>query len=366
MISDWAENVAGAAREAICQALATSESLASFTDAVFPNGTWDNQVATGIRRGFCGNPTGGPDPSDFPPAITAQCADTQYFMRSRIVREPGNPTQFVDRTFYGPLSIDLNPGTGLGGTINVFGFNLPTSNPSRQQINLRNASFADGGTAFLEVQTLTPLNGPDNCGSIQGVPKYQPQTINKTVNYIDNSQQQVTENYDFTINVPVIIGGILIAPVTVAGNNFTVELSVPINGDINFNFGQGRSGDTQTENEPGNSPIDEPPDSETERRIIAVLVTATVDPNEYQGQVINQQGNPTIYGPRLGNVSFYVSAGNAAGWTSDIPIKNVRNYIRCPVPQGAINVQATADKGVTLQLTRVYSSQESLRSQIGA
>lgn len=365
MISSWAENVGNQARAAVCSALATADTLAGFTDALFPNGNWDNQIASGIRRGFCGNPDNAPDPSDYVPFSGGQC-DTLYNVSG--VRTDGGA---ISGQLRGPISQGETPS--------------PTpSCPTNRSLFLEGRNAAGTAPAFVQLgATNNPLNcnplnapqinlsrvdgQPDNCGNTSSnVPQYQPQITNRNVTYIDNSSQEVTENYQFTVNIPVIIGGILIAPVTIAGNNFTVELSVPINGDISFNFGQGPRGDTVTEGQPPNSPIPEPEDSETERRIIAVLVTATVDPDVFPGQIINQEGNPTIYGPRLGNVSFFCTAGDAAGWTSDIPVKNVRNYIRCPVPQGAINVQATPTAGVTFQLTRVFSSQENLRSQIGA
>lgn len=365
MLSNWAENVGSAARSTVCSALSTSENLASFLDAIFPNGTWDNQIASGIRRGFCSDPTDAPNPSDFAPFQGGQCT-TLY--RVEYTNPQGFNLAINDLT--GPLGFETEQ-VFRGFCPDPFTQYFITFNDGATRQSLgddqQGTTCNKTGMAAVINSVIRQDGQPDNCGSPPpDIPPYSPITINNNVTYIDSSSQQVTENYDFTVNAPVIIGGILIAPVTVAGNNFTVELGLTINGGVDFNFGNGGNTDTQTGSEPPINPIPEPPGNETENRIIAVLVTASVNQSDFTGTIIFQQGNPDIYVPRLGSVSFYVAAGPAAGWTSDIDVKNLRSYIRCPVPQGAINVAATPQPGVTFTLTKVFASQEQYRKDIGA
>lgn len=361
-LTSWGEQVGQAAREVVCSVLSVNESLAGFSDALF-GVNWSASQAAAIRRGFCSNPDPAPNPGDFSPFQGGQCPGTLYevthqaFAGGSLIGSPATSNT------YGPVTLSREVNSVGNTEARLYGYQIPNVGPgSNFQQTLQQVGGPSADTTIV-VQSLTPLSGPDNCGNPPSeLPPYAPITVNKSVTYEDNSNTQITENYDFTVNIPVIVGGILIAPVTIAGNDFTIELGVQLGG-VEFNFGQPRGSDVDTD-VPLPSDADEVPEnSESERRIIGVLVTATVNEALWSGTTIAQDNGVPVRVPRLGLVSFVASISeDKVGYSADIDVKNDRQYIPCPFPQGAISVLGNPQTGVTWQLTRVYSSFGNLRS----
>jgi hypothetical protein len=93
---------------------------------------------------------------------------------------------------------------------------------------------------------------------------------------------------------------------------------------------------------------------------VGVLVTSTINQGLFKGTLLAQTFGEDIYIPYLGLVSFVASVTeDAVGWSEDIRVKNIRQYIPCPFPQGAINVVGNPETGVAFQLTKVYKAIES-------
>lgn len=106
---------------------------------------------------------------------------------------------------------------------------------------------------------------------------------------------------------------------------------------------------------PPNTP--DPNDPDSDLVIIAAIVTSTVDALETRASTIFQDDNPDLYVPTLGYISFSSrSDAGAVGWTNDIPVKNLRAYIPCPIVDGAGRVLGTPNEGVEWTITPVYSS----------
>lgn len=173
----------------------------------------------------------------------------------------------------------------------------------------------------------------------------------------------VRVDIDGTLNVPFKFD---IDPTFNVNFNGTININT---GDINFNFGNQNTppskypgqDDYQSPDDVPDYPPDvpngvapippAPPEDETTSVIRAVIVTVT----DYASNatIIDQAENPDIYAPNLGFVQFAISVKNAVAWTSDIPVKNFRNFIPCPWEGGALEVRGTPRPGVTWTLSPV-------------
>lgn len=252
-------------------------------------------------------------------------------------------------------------------------------------------SFHALATCVILGITATPVDsGADpNCGGNPPVPPYQPEDHTYPVNinfdvdttnfsfpftavvglfYVDadlNLKMPVTFDIDPTFNA-----NLTFAP------KFTATLNLTT-GDTEINWFEGDGGPppnqlppasdnppvTRPDFEPPAPPdgIDSPPpdaaDEAAGRILIAALVTVFAGIPTRLTRIF-QDGNPDIFAPSLGYVSFaYRTASGAVGWTNDIPVKNQRAYIPAPVDSGAIQVRGTPAPGVTWTVTPVYKQQ---------
>lgn len=222
---------------------------------------------------------------------------------------------------------------------------------------------------------------PDNCGNppVQPPPPPPPNAnvVNTNFTYNDNSGN------NFTIPLAIVVG--------VAYVNARAEINIPLNLTLNAtanftaNFNLSTGGITinppagggqrryPTDDCSGNgnrgyqpsptlppSPVDpsnpnEPPDDESV--IVGVVITSS-EIESRKPTIILQTDNPNIYAPSLGYVSFFISVGGGegGGWTTDIPVKNIRQFIACPWDGGATDVKATPIPGVTFEVTPIRRS----------
>lgn len=100
-----------------------------------------------------------------------------------------------------------------------------------------------------------------------------------------------------------------------------------------------------------------PDDPEGARVIVAALVTSTVDFPNNEATEILQGDNPNLFVPSLGVISFASRSDiTSFGWTTDLPVKNLRSYIPCPIPEGASAVKGTPRTGVEWVITPIYAN----------
>lgn len=213
---------------------------------------------------------------------------------------------------------------------------------------------------------------PDNCGD-PPPGSTPPQTPDGgwplppvDITYDNDEGGTTTINIAPVIFAPVVnLDGSIYAPVRIQGNNIDLDLNLRLGGpggiDIDFGSRQPPGSDTTVDSDPPEQPEDirvpPPADDDTERRIIGVVVTTTDIDGTPTTELLQSGGNPNIYVPDLGLVSFAVSAGpRGFGWTPDIRVKNAACYIPCPAPQGAVNVEGTPRAGVTWTITKVYGA----------
>lgn len=254
-----------------------------------------------------------------------------------------------------------------------------------------------GGSLIRNVTTANTCNGvyqafqnisftslaradglPDNCGDPPTVtptptPGYNTTTTNITY----------TNNYNTNITVPVTLifakaalnlKGELNIPVRIdlGGVNLQIGGNINLNtGDISLNFGNPNYSRNGLPNpdcyEPDPTIPDPPPgvpddvtippsdqsESETTKLLRGCIVTTSVIPDDIS--LIYQTGNPNITAPNLGYVSFAINVNGKLAWTSDIPVKNARNFIVCPWEGGAAEVRGTPRPGVSWTITPVYA-----------
>jgi hypothetical protein len=205
----------------------------------------------------------------------------------------------------------------------------------------------------LTAATITRLDGaPDNCGNAP--PGSYPPTPSVdapiTINYNNNNNDNFTAVGTLRLFAPVLLPGSIVPTF-----NFNLDLGgVDLTGNIDFNgkvslepqFNFGTGNDTPG----GPDPEDE---DETARNIIGAKVVSTITNNKFVGR-ISQDVNPDIYIPRLGSINFKHRVGRGSGWSTDISIKNLVEYIPCPEPGIAFAVAATPALGVSIAVTPIY------------
>lgn len=241
-----------------------------------------------------------------------------------------------------------------------------------------------GPTAYTSFDTVnircTRVDGlPDTCGNPPPpVPTPDPGFNQPSINitYTDNSSNDVTLPVNFIFApVRVNLKGQFTVPVRINVGDIDLQLGGDINlstGDIEINFGNpnyNRNGQPTPDSfTPGNDLPDNPPsvpepvtpppidsnNSSTTRIIRACIVTVT-EMDSQTVTLIVQGDNPDIYAPSLGFINFEVAVGQNTAWTADIPIKNLRQIVECPITSGAIAVAGTPRQGVTWELHPVYA-----------
>jgi len=232
------------------------------------------------------------------------------------------------------------------------------------------------------IVTVTRQDGlPDLCGNPAPVaPPLRPgdNVYPTNITYNNENNVAVTVPITLTFGFPrVDIRGEINMPV-----NVKVDVDIPIsfNGNVNFNTGNftikvappggnppGDDDDPPVVTPPGDDPIptdvpippEEPPtdDPLVKKKKIIKAVIVTVTETDAEAGIIFQGDNPDIYFPALGYVQFFIRVGTTGGWTSDIPIKNKRNFIPCPWVLGATDVRASPRNNGQLLLKPIYTEE---------
>lgn len=230
------------------------------------------------------------------------------------------------------------------------------------------------------VVSVTRLDGqPDTCGDPKHRHKKPPPGFNKSpgnITYVNNDGNNITVPVGIALGyAKVDVDAKVNMPISIDIGEINVNANIDLNtGDINFGPKGGGLGDRR----PGENPIDylpppdkdvpdEPPglpepapplgegEGEKEGAIVGAVVTVT---SVVRSEVSTffQGENPDISIPNFGYIAFYCRVGKvSAAWTSDLPVKNRRMLIPCPWNGGAFKVAGTPRKGVTWEITPIYS-----------
>lgn len=383
-MASFQESIGDAIRNAFCALLEFEEGYLQFIEQT-PLGGFAPIPLAAIRfasRWICNRE---PAPGISPPFRGGQCP-TQYTVNYNVTYDTRSipPPNIITE----PLSI-----TGVWGKIK--GLRVDRSGGINQVVIVGGASgnpdlavdygafsIAPGsgqGIISAEITSVARVDGlPDDCGNIFPTPTQPPPPPSPTplpVPYDDADGNPI--NLDlFLVFAPVRVNidGTLNIPFRISIDpdfNFQFNGNLNINtGGINFNFKNPNyppspspvpdDYDTPDDIPPypptvPNSiapPSPDDPEDETKDVIRACIVTvSSVSPSI---TVIGQDSNPDIYAPNLGYVQFGIATARAVAWTSDIPVKNLRNFIICEWEGGAIQVRGTPRNGVTWTITPVY------------
>lgn len=392
--TDFTDAAKQAAKFAWCKALQTAEGVGeavtfAFVAAGAGAGISPKSQTPSIAARFCNQPV-----ARFPPGTSAptsgQCPCVAYKVTGYLTRTINAPSLPTTQTVWGRIEgfspIRVNNAT-TGYNIICRGIaSQPCENPGRL---VSVGSGDSGGTIDTFVLTgISRIDGSnDNCGLNVDPPISPLPDIGVTVNlnpvfYAPDVglspnltfvpvfvffQPQLDANFNvnvpFQLNTDINIG---------AGATLSLSGTINLNtGDINFDFG--RIGDSprsigsgNCDNpiepvrdvpEPGGGGKPKPKDEDTDESTVIVGVSVsvqTVNPTA-KASVIFQTGNPNIFAPSLGHVSFYIvsDTGKKLGWTTDIPVKNKEQFIPCPYEYGASGVAGTPQPGVEWILTPV-------------
>lgn len=222
---------------------------------------------------------------------------------------------------------------------------------------------------------------PDTCGNPPPPPPVVPPGWNDRggdITYIDVDSTEINVPFTLVLGNPTVnLLNKLVIPLRIQLGDIDVNIGGSIDiqtGDINIDFGNKnyapgdgpkpdgyRSPDDTPDYppgvpEPGIPPSPSDDDSDTTRILRACIVTVTTVPSTITQ--IFQSDNPDIYAPNFGYVNFYVAVGQTTAWTSDIPVKNRRNYIEVPAKGGALKVAGTPRPGVVWTITPVYALED--------
>lgn len=380
MAGNFLDETANALRNGYCSIVG---SYANFLEQNFPAfGVVPNPglgAARLAQRLFCNSEPPNPPP---PPFEGGQCDGVLYNVSWTVTWSQNSAPPLNNRTqsgtvqLYGPISgITREPLMGIGFNWFVTGRTVGGA--------VNKVFVAGSGTGSAPytnpTETITAISRvdgqPDNCGDPdpdipEPVPDYN--VIDVDVTYTDNSGNDIT--------VPIVA---VFAPVVIAGNGNVfapVRVNVPVDadlnlngtlnlttGDINLNFGdQNRLPGLEDcspappgvpddipdvpDDVPDYSEPDEPGVVPTVIRGAIVTVTETGNGVTH----VFQGDNPDVYLPRLGNIQFQMEFGRRIAWSEDIPVKNRRQFIRCPWEGGAIAVEGTPAPGVVWEITPVY------------
>lgn len=377
-MSEFRDVLTNGLRNGICTTLETAGNYFDWTEQIGVPGVPIGRIPTDIAyRMLCNRE---PPSLPAPPFTGGQCAYEYNVTIYRGLLKNGQPTRgypdFYTVKGYGPVQGLYLETLGNGDVA----LRITWASP-QPALGVAFTALGEKWESYYISNIARVGGGPDDCGNPPPVtptpdPGYRTQPI--TINYTDNSNNPVTINANFSFTGPSInFNGDMTIPVRI---DFP-DVNIPIKGEFNINntsltldFSNVNYGPTSQPNpDTFRSPDDTPdnpddvpvpiippspdnPQDESTTIIRGVIVTVTGVPEDFG--IIFQDDNPDIYIPNLGYINFFISAGETTAWTSDIAVKNKRNYIECPYQGGALSVAGTPRSGVTWTLSPVYATED--------
>lgn len=382
MSNSFTDALVGGLRDAWCAALAT---YGNFLDAL-PDPLVDSgsvpiaRLNRWLYRQYCAKEP----PSAPPPPFTGgQCAfnytvNTSWTRKARVAGSCVTTSVESGTNFLvmGPIKGLTTSRSGSNVSLQIV--HGPSGASRTQVYTYADATACPAEFVTYSITSVTPSSGgADTCGNPPIVvppptPGYN--NVSITINYSPSSGVSISLPVTFKFApVRVNIRGEAYIPINVDIENAGIFVRGELNintGDISFNFGNRNYGDNEGPQPDDYRPRDDIPDAppdvpvditdplptapttESATVLRAVIVTVSTVPSTIS--TIVQDDNPDIYAPNLGYVQFGISTKRKVAWTSDIPVKNKRNFIPCPWEGGAQVVRGTPRPGVVWQLTPVY------------
>lgn len=368
-----------AARNAFCNALELQQNYYGYVgrNPFFITARMAEALMGAAYRTFCNRE---PPPTPEPPFTGGQCVGVTYDVDVYVDRKNGNGSQAGGY----PFTFTVRTTGRIDGVIELTSAGVKTIfiTTSHGNVYVTNANTPDQYHPVYQIVDIRRVGGgADNCGD-PPIPTPTPDPgfndIDIDITYTNNDGIDITVPLIFIFaDLNVNLRGELTVPIRIdlGGLNFKIggELNLN-NNEINLNFGNknynrnglpnpdGYKPDPNLPDVPDDVPDDvyvpspDDTDDETSRILRACIVSTNNVPDNIS--IIYQTGNPNITAPNLGYVSFCISVNGKLAWTSDIPVKNQRNFIVCPWEGGAIAVRGTPRPGVTWVITPVYAAVE--------
>lgn len=382
-MNTYRQGLQNAARNAICDVLGNIANLNDFAQQLpFGSSAPGAALPRELYRLLCDRE---PPPLPDPPFYGGQCEGVLYKWTYTIFRktvstgfESNEGTTSISNIRGRVQDVGLED-TGTSVVYYAIGTN---ADGSPQRINgFGSGTWSPGTYSWRWEGTITRQDAqPDTCGDpppIIPTPEPDYRDIDIDFTYNDNSSgSPIDVNIPITFNYPTVnFDGDVIIPIDFNFGDvkptFRGELNINFSPEINFNFGNPNYApqplprpdnfqpEPDTPEPPPDVPIPVPPPPPDEPEpvptsvIRAVIVTVS-DVPENVGRIF-QDINPDILLPNAGFVSFLIAVGNRTAWTSDIPVKNRRNFIECPWIGGAIDVRGTPREGYSWRLSKVFA-----------
>lgn len=357
-MAGFLDSVKTAIKAAYCSEVSKSpEWFGNLRRIVVPDGLAN--AADAFNRSVCNSDDSAQDFLPAPPFFGGQCQGQRYQITLSGLLNNLQPTTFNPILSGRIIGIDTSrvnsggfftPVVVHNGGASEFGIITTASEQVRDSYSISN------------VRCVNELNQvitcPQDCGNPPSeFPDPGPIPVNPPdITYDDDDGNPITVPIGI-IFAPVVIraNGTVTIPISVdvGGVKFTGNFNLFPNAEINLfpdavinrpgtpdnpdltNPETGTDGDPgQDEPEPGIDPI------------VAVVVRSNKTGYTRPSEVF-QDDLPTLFAPRLGNVSFFTTTGGIASWTPFQPIQATNQHIPCPDPYGAVDVQVWWDTGWT-------------------
>lgn len=326
---------------------------------------------------FLGNWAGNQplQPPPPPPYSGGQCATT--YQVNFIGNRNGTPTSSGFQFATGPLGGLVSSTSGGAATVSI--------QSASGNVALFTSDAADNPT--VTITSVVRLDGsPDSCGN---PPSSDPtdtsqgsrDIVGVPITWTDaggNPGSGVADigfglayfdvNFDIKVPVTVKIGSVSIP--------FTFNLTT---GDINVNFGGGRSSrtidpsdcccdDYGLPDDPNDAlppSVDPAPGVEKDDdgfKVLVGVITTLVDRADvFTPTVVGDENNPLLYVPRLATVRFLCAVNGAgdAAWSEAIDVKSGVQYTQVPSGLRAVDFKVLPAAGAVLESIPVYRERQS-------
>lgn len=391
-MATFRDSLAGQIKKGFCRIISDLDKAVAIIQRKATGDEFDDlNPPRALNRLVCDRPT--PTTPPPPPFTGGQCCGVTYQFTVNYTgcgRQGGtgttcqfgqDPYSATATGFVAGKIVSVIDGPEFNGVKNSIQAVRENCDGTRETIGLFNLGSSDILLSY-SVSFARTGGATDTCGDPPPIVGPLPPDWNK-----DEGDITFTNNDGVDITVPVVavfgyarvdIDANLTIPVNVDVGGVKFDLDFNLNtGDIKFfpvtnNFGDRRPRTKPPDilpppgedspPYPPSLPPSAPPinveEGDRERVIVGALVTtSSVDTREVG--TLFQDDNPNISIPNLGHISFLCRVGYvASAWTEDIPVKNQRQVISCPWEPGAFKVAGTPRKGVTWNITPLYSLKE--------
>lgn len=354
------DDLKDAARDGACFILGGYESGLGWIGDKITGGNPERAVG-GARGALCEDPT----PPDAPPPEYpgGQCA-TQYR-----IRFDWNECGTARSNTVGPV-----PGPLGGVTKTVLNPNDGSCNGETEQRRRVSVAYAGGLTAnqvYTNVSgdiDITPIREdgqPDDCGNLPTpIPPYVPTP--RTVPIPDPTNPTGPDiDVDVTVFAPVLVGGVVYAPVTFQGPNFDIDGRIILTPDfdIDISLGGGSSGSggegSPVPEEPGDIPPDDPsqPPGADGRFLLGCHVSIAFAANPKFTEIAQDGAIGSIGVPRVATFHFVANMGGTWSRIPGVELKSRRTYVPVPPGVNAVSWQINVEDGASISSVRpVYGT----------